>query len=72
MEIGVKSRGTTQTRSNESSLRSSCAGVVKVSEFSSEIPPPQTTGRDEPQCRWTICNIFEVKTKACSKTASKF
>ena len=65
METGVKSRGTIQTRSNETSLRSSRAGVVKVSEFSSEIPPPQTTRRDEPQCRGTICNVFEVLFKNC-------
>ena len=71
MEIGVKSGGTTQTRNNERSLRSSRAGVVKVSEFSSEILPPQTTSRDEPQCRGTIRNVFEVQTKACSKPASK-
>ena len=37
--------------------------MVKVGEFSSQIPLPQTTGRDEPQCRGTICDVFEVRTK---------
>ena len=41
-------RGTTQvctTKNNEASLRSGRAGMVKVSEFSSQILLPQTTGR---------------------------
>ena len=41
-----ESRDMTQTgkmKSNECSLRSGCAGVVKVSEFSSQIPLLQTT-----------------------------
>ena len=70
-----ESRGTTQTcttKSYEKSLRSSCAGVVKVGEFSSQILLLQTTRRDEPQCRGTILNIFEVRTKAFSKSTSHF
>ena len=56
-----ESRGTTQTstvRSNERSLRVGRARVVKVREFSSQIPLPQTTGREERQRRRTILNIF--------------
>ena len=56
-----ESRGTTQTstaRSNERSLRVGRARVVKVREFSSQIPLPQTTGREERQRRGTILNIF--------------
>jgi len=56
-----ESRDMTQTgkmKSNECSLRSGCAGMVKVSEFSSQIPLLQTTRRDKPQCRGTICNVF--------------
>ena len=70
-----ESRGTTQTctaKTYERSLRSSLAGVVKVGKFSSQIPLPQTTGRDEPQCRGTIRNVFEVQTKAFSKSTSYF
>ena len=62
-----ESRGTTQTctaRSNDMSLKSGRAHMVKVCEFSSQILLPQTTGRDKPQCRGTICNIFELWTKA--------
>ena len=70
-----ESRGTTQTgtaKSYEKSPRSGRAGVVKVGEFSNQIPLPQTTGRDEPQCRGTIRNVFEVRTKAFSKSTSYF
>ena len=58
-----ESRGTTQTctaRSNERSLRSSRSHLVKVREFSSQIPLSQTTGRDEPQCRGTIGNLTKA------------
>ena len=54
-------RGTTQSstaRSNERSLRVGRARMVKVREFSSQIPLPQTTGREEWQRRGTILNIF--------------
>ena len=47
-----ESKGTTQTckaRSNERSLRSGRACVVKVREFSSQIPLPRATGRKERQ-----------------------
>ena len=30
-----------------------------------------TTRRDEPQCRGTICNAFEVRTKGFSKSTSR-
>ena len=66
-----RSIGTTQTgtvKSNERSLKNGRAGVVKVSEFLSQILLPQTTGRDEPQCRRTICNIFEVRMNVFSKS----
>ena len=56
-----ESRGTTQTSTainNERSLRVGRARVVKVREFSSQIPLPQTTGREERQRRGTILNIF--------------
>ena len=46
-------------------------GVV-VQAWLNQIPPPQTTGRDEPQCRGTIRNVFEVRTKAFSKSTSYF
>ena len=49
-----ESRGMTQTctaRSNERSLRSGCASMVKVREFSSQIPLSQATGREEGQCK---------------------
>jgi len=52
------------------SLRSGHADMAKVGEFSSQIPLPQTTGRDEPQCRGTIRNFFEVRTKAFSESTS--
>ena len=55
-------RSTTQTctaSNNERSLRSSHSHVVKVCKFSSQIMLLHTTGRDEPQCRGTIRNIFE-------------
>ena len=70
-----ETRGTTQTytaKSYEWSLRGGCACMVKVSKFSSQIPLPQTTRRDEPQCRGTICNIFEVQMKAFSKVPLTF
>ena len=70
-----ESRGTTQActaKSCERSLRSGLTGVVKFGEFSSQIPLPQTTGRDEPQCRGTICNVFKVWTKAFLKSTSYF
>ena len=70
-----ESRATTQTctaRSNERSLRIGRARVVKVREFSSQIPLPQTTGWKEQQCRETIRNIFEVRTKPFSKSTSCF
>ena len=65
-----ESRGMTQTctvRSNDRSLRSGCARVVKVCEFSSQIPLPQTTRKDQLQCRGTIHNIFEVWMKVFEK-----
>ena len=70
-----ESRGTTQTctaKSYERSLRSGRAGVVKVGKFSIQIPLPQTTGKDEPQCRGTLRNVFGVRTKAFSKSTSHF
>ena len=70
-----KSRGGTQTctaKSNKRSLRSGCAGIVKVSEFSSQIPLLQTTGRNKLQCRGTIRNVFEVWIKAFLKIISHF
>lgn len=70
-----KSRGATQTctaKSNRRSLRSGCAGIVKVSEFSSQIPLLQTTGRNKLQCRGTIRNVFEVQTKAFRKLPLTF
>ena len=70
-----ESRGTTQTctaKSYEKSLRSGLADVVKVGKFSSQIPLPQTTGRDKLRCRGTIRNVFEVRTKAFSKSTSYF
>ena len=70
-----ESRGTTHTctaRSNGRSLRSGRARVVKVREFSSQIPLPKTTGREEWQRRGTIRNIFEVRTKAFLKSTSCF
>ena len=68
-----KSRGTTQTctvKSYERSLRNGHADMAKFGEFSSQIPLPQTTGRDEPQCRGTIRNVFKVQTKAFSESTS--
>ena len=68
-----KSRGTTETytvKSFERSLRSGHTGLVKVSEFSSQIRLLQTNGRDEPKCRGTIRNIFKIRTKAFSKNTS--
>ena len=56
-------RGTT-ANSNERSLRSGRAGMVKVGEFSIQIPLLQTTGRDKPHCRETICNVIDVQMKA--------
>ena len=60
-----ESRGMTQictVRSDERSQRNSCAHMLKTSEFSSQIPLPQTR-REEHQHKWTICNIFECMTE---------
>ena len=46
-----KSSGTTETCTVKRYVRSGRAGVVKVSEFSSQIPLPQTTGKNKPQYR---------------------
>ena len=59
-------------QSYERSLRSSHAGVVKVSQLSSQIPFPQTTRRDKPQCRGTISNVFEVRMKTFLKSTSHY
>ena len=72
MQLTFNHYNMNDSTSYERSLRSSCAGVVKVGEFSSQIPLPQTTGRDEPQCRGTIRNVFEVRTKAFSESTSHF
>ena len=72
---GRWARGMTQTctvRSNERSLRKGRACVVKVCEFSSQIPLPQTTGRDELLCGGTIRNIFKGLTRAFLKSTSHF
>ena len=68
-------RGTTQTwtvRSIERSLRSGCARVVRVCEFSTQILLPQATRWEEWQWRGTICNIFEVRTEVFLKSTSCF
>ena len=70
-----ESRGTTQTctaKSYEKSLRSDLADVVKVGKFSSQILLHQTIRRDKLRCRGTIRNVFEVRTKAFSKSTSYF
>ena len=70
-----KSRGTTQTcttKSNEKSQRSSRAGLVQAIEFSSQIPLPQTIGRDKPQCRGKIHIVFKVRMKAFPKIPLNF
>ena len=70
-----ESRGMTKTctaKSCERSLRSGLAGVVKVGEFSSQILLLQTTGRNELQCRGTVCDVFEVRTKTFQKRTSHF
>ena len=54
-------RSTTQTctaRTDERSLKSGCARVVKVRKFSSQIMLLQTTGLEEQQRRGTNCSIF--------------
>ena len=69
-----ESRGMTQTctaKSYERSLRSGRAGMVKVGKFSIQIPLLQT-GKDEPQCRGTLRNVFGIRTKAFSKSTSQF
>ena len=70
-----ESRGMTQTctvKSYERSIRSGRAGMVEVCKFSIQIPLPQTTGKDEPQCRGTLRNVFGVRTKAFLKSTSHF
>ena len=44
---------------------SGCAHVVKLHEFSSasQIPLLQTTGRDEQQCRGTICEVSSLENR---------
>ena len=54
------------------SLRIGHTLMVKACEFSSQIPPLQTTGREERQCRRIIHNIFKVWTKAFLKSTSCF
>ena len=59
-------------RDIQGAVNASHAGMVKVCKFFSQILHPQTTGKDEPQCRGTIHNVFEVQTKAFSKSNSHF
>ena len=66
-----ESSGTTQTCTAKSyERRRAGVVVVNVGKFYSQFPLPQTAGRDEPQCRGTIRNVFEVRTKAFSESTS--
>ena len=72
MKMSQQARKTCTAKSYERSLRSGRAGMIKVGKFFGQIPLPQTAGKDEPQCRGTICNVFEFWTKAFLKSTSHF
>ena len=71
-KMSREARQTWTAKSYERSLRNGRAGVSIVGEFSSQGQLPQTAGRDRPQCRRTIRNVFEVRTKAFSESNSYF